>query len=524
MTRRAGLTIPLFSIRPAGGRGWGVGEIPDLVPFAAWASRAGFSVIQILPVNEPAGGQNSPYAARTAFALDPVYISLGDVPDFQAAGGLDALPPRLRARLEAARTASSVDWETVRTVKTAALELAYRHFVRHEQETGSARAAELEAFAQAERDWLDDYALFAVLHDEQGSVSWLDWAPPLRYREPVAVDAARVRHAVRIDEKRYIQWQADRQWHAARRAAAEAGVELMGDLPFLVAGDSADIWARAHEFRLDARVGVPPDAFSEEGQDWGLPVFRWDVIAAGDFTWMRERARRAAELFGLFRVDHVVGLYRTFYRPGLQPSAGPGRFTPEREEDQLKLGERVLAILDGRDEGQRGRVIAEDLGVVPDFVRASLNRLEIPGYRVLRWEKDVTVFRDPASWPAVSVATTGTHDTEAVAEWYDALSAEERRAFLELPGLEPLRARSPERFDDEVRDAILACVYASASDLALVPYQDLFGARDRVNVPGTVTAENWTYRMPLDTGALDGHEVTARMRALASETGRLVRP
>jgi 4-alpha-glucanotransferase len=289
----------------------------------------------------------------------------------------------------------------------------------------------------------------------------------------------------------------------------------MGDLPFLVAGDSADVWARAHEFRLDLRTGVPPDAFSEDGQDWGLPVFRWDVIAANDFHWMRERARRSAELFSMYRVDHVVGLYRTFYRPEDGPRNGPGKFTPEDEPSQIRLGETVLKILDGG----HGRVIAEDLGVVPPFVRASLKRLGIPGYRVLRWERDGLVYRDPAAWPAVSVATTGTHDTESVAEWYDALDDAERQAFLQIPSLAPLRERAPEVFDAAVRDAVLRTVYQSGSDLVLLPFQDLFGARDRVNVPGTVTAENWTYRMPVDVGEIDEAD-TGRLAALSEESGR----
>jgi 4-alpha-glucanotransferase len=356
-----------------------------------------------------------------------------------------------------------------------------------------------------------------------GSVAWLEWAPPLRYREPAAIEAAKVRHAVRVDEKRYIQWQADLQWHAARRRAGELGVEIMGDLPFLVGADSADIWARAREFRLDARVGVPPDAFSEDGQDWGLPVFRWDMIAASDFHWIRERARRAAELYGLFRVDHVVGLYRTFYRNSDKPATGPGLFTPEREENQMRLGEHVLTILNGGP--TEHRVIAEDLGTVPDFVRASLVRLGIPGYRVLRWEKDMHVFRDPARWPALSVGTTGTHDTETLADWYDALDDAERRAFFEIPALARLRARAPTTFDEGMRDEILACVYGSGSDLVLLPFQDAFGARERINVPGTVTGENWTYRMPMDVAALeDGHEATARLRALAVATGRASPP
>jgi len=322
---------------------------------------------------------------------------------------------------------------------------------------------------------------------------------------------------VRVDERRYVQWIADQQWHAARAAAREQGVDLMGDLPFLVAGDSADIWARAHEFHLDQRTGVPPDAFSEDGQDWGLPVFRWDVMAGNDFHWMRERARHNAELFDMFRVDHVVGLYRTFYRPEAGPRNGPGKFTPADEPSQIKLGETVLKILDGG----AHRVIAEDLGTVPDFVRASLARLGVPGYRVLRWEKDDLVFRDPAGWPAVSVATTGTHDTESVADWYEALDDAERRAFLEIPCLAELRARAPERFDDGVRDAVLSCAYKSGSDLVLLPFQDALGARERINVPGTVNDENWTYRMPMDLDALEADEATAaRLRALAEESGR----
>src|SRR5215471_16993716 len=356
MSRRAGVLIPLFSIR-TGRRSWGLGEIPDLVPFARWAARAGFAVVQILPVNEPSGGQASPYSARTSFAIDPVYIALDDVEDFAAAGGLTALPAELQARLEAARASPRVRWEDVRLVEEAA--------------------------------WLDEHTLYAALHDEYGSLGWLSWPEALRNREPAVLAAARDRLAEPIARNRYIQWIAHVQWHAAREEALAAGVELMGDLPFLVSVDSADIWSRRDEFRLDLSVGVPPDAFSADGQDWGLPVFRWGIMAKGGHQWMRARSRRAAELYGLFRVDHVVGLYRTFYRPASGPHNGPGKFTPERQEDQIALGERNMMILDGREDGAGGRVIAEDLGTVPDFVRASLRRLGIPGYRVLRWEKDI---------------------------------------------------------------------------------------------------------------------------------------
>src|SRR5262249_32268676 len=258
---------------------------------------------------------------------------------------------------------------------------------------------------------------------------------------------------------------------------------------------------------------APPDAFSDVGQDWGLPVYRWDIMAEGDFRWMRARARHSAELYDLYRVDHVVGLYRTFYREGRAPKVGPGKFTPAKQPDQTRLGETNMKVLGG------DHVIAEDLGVVPDFVRASLQRLHIPGYRVLRWEKDKEVFRDPAKWPALSVATTGTHDTESVADWYDAMPAAERKAFCAIPGLAKVADKA--RFDDGGRDAGLELLYASPSELALIPFQDALGARERVNVPGPVTAENWSYRMPMTIAELAADaDTTGRLRGLAERTGR----
>jgi 4-alpha-glucanotransferase len=484
--------IPLFSVRARGGP---VGEIPDLVPFAQWARRAGFSVVQILPVNEPAGGQASPYAARTAFALDPAYLALDAVEDHVA----------LRAAA-GGEGGGSVSWESVRSWKRGAVLAAFERFA---DRADGERRREFAEFARREADWLDDYALFVALHEEQGGGGWRDWPAPLAGREPGALAAARERLAASIEMCRYVQWQLDRQWRDARRRCAELGVELMGDLPFMVAGDSADVWARAGEFRLDARAGAPPDAFSADGQDWGLPVFRWDTIAAGDFAWMRERARRAAELYRYYRVDHVVGLYRTYFRPEGERT---GQFTPAEEHEQLALGERVLGILDGGE----ARVVAEDLGIIPPFVRASLARLGIPGYRVLRWEKEGDRFGDPHEWPACSIATTGTHDTESLADWFDALPDWERAALRGVPGLVELG----ERWDERARDLLLRVVYQSGSDLVLIPFQDAIGARERVNVPGTVTGENWTYRMPEPAGAAALAVHALRLRALARESGR----
>jgi 4-alpha-glucanotransferase len=474
-------------------------------------------------VNEVSRGQHSPYGALSAFAVDPVYLALDALEDFAAAGGHDALSPADRALLERLRASPAVRWDEVRALKARALEAAFAAFRQREWQHKSQRARELERFAREQAAWLDDYSLFVAIHDElMGGRSWTDWPAPLRDREPIALADARARLSDRVLFRTWLQWVVDRQWQAARRGARAVGVELAGDIPFMVATDSADVWARRTDFSLDAEVGVPPDAFSATGQRWGLPVYRWDVMEAGGHQWMSARADRMASLYGSYRIDHVVGLYRTYLFPA---DGSPARFTPAEEPDQIANGEQVLGLF-----SRGARVIAEDLGVVPPFIRTSLDQLAIPGYRVQRWEKnwhgEGQPFTDPAVWPAVSVATTGTHDTDAVADWFDGLAAAERAQLLELPELEALKARAPERFDDGVRDALLELLYGAGSDLVLLPFQDAFGHRERINVPGTVTDRNWTYRLPTTLSRLAADTSSReRLQALARRHGRApIRP
>ena len=511
--RESGVLLPLFSIRSPSG--WGLGEIPDVVPFARWAVSAGFSLVQVLPVNEAARGQNSPYSAISAFDIDPIYLALDASEDFQAAGGLDALSDEDRALLAELRASPAVRWRDVRALKERACEMAFRSFLEHHWHASTARAAALRAYRRAHASWLTDYALFVAIHDDlQAGRCWQEWPAPLATRDPDALAEARAQLSERVLYRCWLQWHLDEQWQEARRAVMAAGADLMGDLPFMVATDSADVWARPGDFRLDARAGVPPDAFSADGQDWGLPVYRWDQMARNAYAWITARARRSAELYGAYRVDHVVGFYRSFYRPN---DGGPPGFVPDTEPAQIQNGERVMAAF-----AQGARVIAEDLGTVPDFVRASLSRLGIPGYRVLRWEKDGAVFRDPRTWPTVSLATTGTHDTDSLADWWESLDPAERKALLALPALEPLAKLAPVKFDEAVRDALLGLVSASGSDLLLLPFQDAVGSRERVNVPGTVNEENWSYRMSQPMSAVLADDATAvRLATLARVTGRM---
>ena len=508
--------MPLFSIRDGG---WGLGEIPDLPAFASWARSAGFSILQLLPVGEVCGGETSPYAASSAFAIDPIYLGLDACEDFRLAGGRQALSRADRAELEAVSAAPSVLWHRVRALKTRAAEKAFARFLRDEWGSDSERARELARFQERNASWLPDDALFSVLHD-RFQKGWLDWPAALRDRDPRALEAARAEHREAILGKAWLQWQLDLQWHEARAQARAQGVELMGDLPFVVSTDSADVWSHRELFKPEMRVGTPPDAFSADGQDWGLPLYDWEALEERNFGWMKSRAARLGHLYDAYRVDHVIGLYRTYYR---KPGEREGAFLPVEEADQIRLGETVLGIL-----AEAGEVVAEDLGMVPPFLRPSLTELGIPGYKVLRWEKDdapqseegpPVIYRDPAAWEELSVATSGTHDVETNAEWYDALSEEERAALAVVPGLELLSDH--ERFDDAVRDALLKVIYAAPSEIVSVPFQDALGTRERINLPGTVQETNWTYRMPMSVAALrEDHTTSQRLARLSSDTER----
>ena len=478
-------------------KSWGIGEIPDLVPMTRWLHAAGCDQLMLLPVGTMAEGEASPYSACSAMAIDPIYLSLSALEDFVRAGGVEELPVlsglKARESLAAVQGSPTVRFAEVRRLKRLALWSAFERFLSDEWNDRSVRAGVFAGFAARERWWLDDYALFQACTTEWPDASWQDWPPAIAHRGAAALTEARRHFARRILFEQYVQWVADVQWQQARQSAKAVGVSLFGDLPFVVNAHSADVWARQGEFLTEVSVGVPPDAFSDTGQDWGLPMYRWDVVHRNDFAWLRQRARRMASLYDGFRVDHLVGFYRTY---GKAPT-GDRFFLPSGESAQAWQGERAIrAFVESGVE-----VVAEDLGTVPDFVRASIARLGVGGYKVLRWERHWHVpgrpFVSPSEYPARSVATTGTHDTEPMAVWWDEAAPEDRHALAEVLHRAAVAAVDPSApWSDALRDAILRLMATAASDHLFFPIQDVFGWRDRINTPATVGDHNWTWRVP----------------------------
>lgn len=487
MSRVSGVTLPLFSIRTRAD--WGIGEIADLPVAAAWLRRAGQKLVQVLPTQELADGETSPYGALSAFAIDPIYIAIGRVADLDAASIDAALGESGRGELVRVRATARVDYRAVRGLKRLAMGAAFERFRTTTLGKGSTRALAFDAFVEREGAWLRDHALYMALRISHAGHGWRTWPALERDRAPnILARATEPKDdgalGTKVIEQMYLQWVAHEQWEDARREMRELGVALMGDMPFIVGGESADVWAHRDQFLTDVSLGAPPDGFSPEGQSWGLPAYDWSAMDRDDLTWLRTRARHASRLFDRFRIDHLVG----FFRQWVKKENGPGTFLPSEPEAQQARGEKVLrAIIDA---AGKGAVIAEDLGVIPPFVRATMADLGLPGYKVLPWERDESFIpREPREFPELSVATWSTHDTLPITQWWYELEAWERERIAALDKM-PLDLPEAER-----ELALLDLLFSSRSSLTLVLVNELLGDKSRINTPGTVTDQNWTWRL-----------------------------
>jgi 4-alpha-glucanotransferase len=450
--------------------------------------------------------------------MDPVYLHLEGLPELEGSTPEALLGPDGARRLERLRQGDRVDHHGARELKFRALHTAFARFAGDDTH---------RAFTREHAPWLEDYALFRALKDAHGGAPWWQWPGALRDREAAALAHAREAHADAVAFYRYVQWRAHEQWAAARGALRALGVELLGDLPFMVGRDSADVWSQREFFRDGASVGVPPDPFAQDGQDWGLPPYRWDALRQDGYSWLRRRARHAGLLYDRFRIDHLVGFFRTYQRPvdRLRDARGkllPGTFDPPTEALQKAHGLGVLAAMQDAARESNATLVAEDLGTIPDFVRPLLRDLKLPGYKVLMWEKDwkdpTQPYLDPRAWPRCSVGCFGTHDTAPVSVWWNEAPRAERESLLRLPGLEGFAHLAAEAYGPAVQTALLDTLFGAGSELVLLLIQEVLGVDDRVNTPSTVGPHNWSWRLPFASlDALREDPTTEASRARVRE-------
>lgn len=487
LKRRAGVMLPLSSLRHESD--CGIGDVSCLPGFFDWMKTAGLSVYQVLPLNDLAPADSCPYTALSAFALDWAYISLRDVPEIRDNVALRAefecsLCSKQAERLRKSRR---VRFKEVREFKRRWLEAAFRSF-----DPSSSRGAALRAFCEENAGWLKDYALFRTLKESFAWSTWTSWPEGLKLRHAGALEKAAEEHRSRVAFFQYLQWVIREQWEDVRKEAAARGILLYGDIPFGLSLESADVWSRQEDFDFSATMGAPPDQYSATGQAWGLPAYRWDKMEAEGHAWWRARVRQAAGLYDLFRLDHAVGYFRTWLiREGHEENG----FDNSGDDVQKARGERFFRMT--LEEGGASRPIGEDLGLIPPFVHDVLDGLGTPGYKVSRWEmeeEEPERFKDPEDFPPLSLATTGNHDTSTLADWWGGLEPEQRDAYWAMVLGNPEPAEPAPRFGAKVHAAILGKIYASGSALVVLPFQELFASRERINVPGTIGPHNWAYR------------------------------
>jgi 4-alpha-glucanotransferase len=480
--RKSGILLHVTSLPSA----QGVGSLgPEARHFIDWLARAKQSYWQVLPL-APTGFGDSPYQAYSAFAGNPLLVSLEQL---ENEGLLEPDSLKVAATLDADR----VEFEHVVPIHRRLMGRAFDRF--REEATGEQRQ-EFEAFVASNKGWLDDYVLFQAVKGAHSGVAWTVWEEPIRKREPAAVERYRTELAPEIDFERFVQFQFHRQWTALRLYAHERGVELIGDISIFVAHDSADVWANQQLFALNddgsaaVVAGVPPDYFSETGQLWGNPLYRWDRMAETGYAWWVDRFRHAIATFDLLRLDHFRGFESYWEVPGDAPTAASGRWVRGPGAGMFHEAEKQFGKLP---------LIAEDLGVITAEVDALREELGYPGMRVLQFgfgnDPKATDYQ-PHNFVKDCVVYTGTHDNDTIVGWFRSEVGEgSTRTAEEIEAERAFTLRYLCTDGREIHWDMIRLALASVSKTAIFPLQDVLGlgSAARMNLPGTST-ENWRWR------------------------------
>ena len=475
--RGAGILLPITAL-PAP---FGIGDFgPQATAFADFLSRSRQTYWQVLPLN-PVGAEcgYSPYSATSSMAGNPLLIS----PELLVQEGLLD-----EAELVAYRQSPTqkVDYDAVRQLKQALLAKAWQ---RAQQNLPTSQEQAFRQFCQQEADWLDDFALYAVLKQAHNDQPWHQWPDAYKLREPNALATFRRGQEDAIRQAQWQQFVFDTQWKALKTYCNRLGIQLFGDLPFYMNYDSVDVWAHPHLFKLDNEgamthvAGVPPDYFNADGQRWGMPIFRWDTLKKQHYAWWVRRLRKNQERYDLLRLDHFRAFAGYWEVPASEQSAKNGQWQPGPGADFFRTVQRKLGELP---------FVAEDLGEIGPDVYALRDEFGLPGMRVLQFSFGEDM---PQSVNSVhhhtphSVAYTGTHDNNTSRGWYRQDTGKEQVRQLE-------RYVGHAVGEADVHVELARMAYGSVANTVILPLPDVLGLDEsaRLNTPAT-SASNWTWRL-----------------------------
>ncbi len=464
----------------------GIGELgPAADRFVDFLAQAGQRIWQVLPL-APTGYGDSPYQALSAFAGNPLLVSLERLAEegWLHPGELAGAPRFPEGEVEFERL---IPWKT-RLLRVAA--------DRFEADAGDEDRRAFEAFVAGRAAWLEDFALFAALKELHGGIAWIRWPAAQAGRDAAALAAARAACAREIRAQQFFQFAFFRQWARLRRRCRERGLVLMGDVPIYLAHDSAEVWGWRGLFQLDARgepervAGVPPDFFSAGGQLWGNPLYRWDQVERQGFAFWVARMRATLELVDWVRLDHFRGFEAYWEIPAGAADARGGRWVPGPGARLFEALERALGKLP---------LVAENLGVITPPVEELRRRFGFPGMAVLQFafgtDPQAPGFR-PHAYVRDLVAYTGTHDNDTAMGWWRSDGSGDTRTPEEVAAERDRALRYLAADGREMSWTLVRAALASVAGVALFPAQDLLGlgSEARMNRPSTPTG-NWRWRL-----------------------------
>jgi len=526
--RRLGVLIPVFSLRRD--NDLGVGDTGALRGMVDWAAEHRVGFLQLLPINET-GVDNSPYNAISSVALDPLLLEMDAIP------GITSDDIRELAEKYGLTNTSEnlVDYAPSNQAKWELLRRGFASFLKSKDDEG-----DLDAFRKDEAEWLEPYCKYRWLMELAGTEYWEKWSE--QYNTPEKAESYLASLPSEEVERNltfyaWVQWHAFSQWRGLREYAEKKNVKLMGDIPIGVSYNSADVFFESQWFDLTLSGGSPPetvfkdDAFAcQWGQNWGVPIYKWDVMEKDNFSWWRRRIGKLTDIFHIFRIDHILGFYRIYsfpWRPernaefiGLSEEEAKkltgGRLpqfhprpddTEENKAANLADGDKYLKVV--LEAAGDGEVVGEDLGCVPDYVRPHLQKLGIAGFKICHWElmgNDRTV--PGSAYPECSFATYATHDHDPIPALWNGLKAmlggpEHNNAirglkllsdFAGLPTCDRADCYAP--YGPVVKWALFESLLKSNANYAALMITDIIDSTERINIPGTMGGKNWRYRLP----------------------------
>jgi 4-alpha-glucanotransferase len=499
--RSSGLLLHITSLPSTGG----IGDLgPAAYGFANFLAAAGQRLWQVLPLN-PTGYGNSPYGAISAFASNPLLVSLEVLSNWGwiSHDRLQTLPKH---------SSGPVDFEQVARIKQPLLEEAASHFLVHHSAEQWAR---FEQYCEQQRAWLNDYAAYVVLRRSFDYKLWTEWPAEYVHREPAAMARLAAERGQELAVVQALQFAFDEQWQQLRDYCAVRSIKLMGDIAIFVSFDSADVWTHPDIFELREDFspihvsGVPPDYFSATGQRWGNPLYRWEKLEAQEFDWWVARVRRACQMFDLVRLDHFRGFEAFWSIPGEDQTAQHGKWVKAPGRALFAQLEKELGSLP---------FVAEDLGVITAEVDTLRREFWFPGMRILQFgfgNRGAHIYL-PHRFEPNTCVYTGTHDNDTTLGWWEnGASPAEREAVQTYlrPG------------PDGIVWAMIRAAATSVADICLIPVQDVLelGSEARMNVPSAAQG-NWSWRCPAELLTLDIAEKLAALVAVTDRDGVAVEP